>query len=104
MRHTPRPLEMTRHATPDDAPQCGIYAEGSQHDFAIVGGDNAEADASLFIAAPDLLESLKDMVDMFERHITGKPGPDDAAERWDRARDAITKATQGAQSHANPET
>jgi hypothetical protein len=40
----------------------------------------------------DLLESLKQMVDMFERHIDGREGPDDAAERWDNARAAISNA------------
>jgi len=33
------------------------------------------------------------MVDMFERHIEGRPGPDDAADRWDCARAAIEKAS-----------
>jgi len=36
-----------------------------------------------------LRAALTGMVDMFERHITGKEGPDDAAVRWDRARDAL---------------
>ena len=39
-----------------------------------------------------LVESLKEMVEMFERHICGKEGPDDAAARWDRARDILAKA------------
>jgi len=43
--------------------------------------------------APELLEMLKLMVDMFERHIEGREGPDDAAIRWDMARAAIAKAT-----------
>mgnify|MGYP000971380293 CR=1 FL=1 len=47
----------------------------------------------LIAAAPELLSSLIDMVDMFERHISGKIGPENAAERWDNARDAIAKAT-----------
>jgi hypothetical protein len=47
----------------------------------------------LIAASPDLLESLCEMVDMFERHINGQPGPDDAAARYDRARAAIAKAT-----------
>ena len=39
----------------------------------------------------DLVESLEGMVDMFERHIDGREGPDDAADRWDNARDAIAQ-------------
>ena len=50
------------------------------------------ANARLIAAAPELLESLRLMVDMFERHIDGRPGPDDAATRWDSARAAIAKA------------
>lgn len=53
----------------------------------------AKNDGQLIAAAPDLLAALRDMVDMFERHIDGRPGPDDAAMRWDAARDAIAKAT-----------
>ena len=50
------------------------------------------ANASLIAAAPELLEALRRMVDMFERHLDGRVGPDDAAGRWDSARDAIAKA------------
>jgi hypothetical protein len=39
----------------------------------------------------DLVETLEGMVDMFERHIGGREGPDDAADRWDNARDAIAR-------------
>lgn len=51
-----------------------------------------QANAHLIAAAPELLASLELMVDMFERHIEGRPGPDDAANRWDLARAAIAKA------------
>lgn len=54
--------------------------------------DEARANAKLIAAAPDLAFSLVEMVDMFTRRIDGKPGPDDAAARWDRARDALAKA------------
>jgi hypothetical protein len=40
----------------------------------------------------ELLIALKRMVEMFELHIDGKEGPDDAADRWDKARLAISKA------------
>lgn len=39
-----------------------------------------------------LADALADMVDMFERHIDGRPGPDNAAERWDNARKALEQA------------
>jgi hypothetical protein len=39
-----------------------------------------------------LVESLAEMVDIFERHIYNQTGPDDAAARWDRARDILAKA------------
>jgi len=51
------------------------------------------ANARLIAAAPELLAALELMVDMFERHINGQEGPDDAADRWDAARAAIDKAT-----------
>ena len=55
--------------------------------------EEAEANARLMAAAPELLESLIMMVDTHERHIGGRPGPDDVADRWDKARAAIEKAT-----------
>lgn len=62
---------------------CGILSETLKN-------------AMLIVAAPELLAALAGMVDMFERHIEGRPGPDDAAMRWDAARSAISKATKGA--------
>ena len=53
-------------------------------------------DLRLAATAPELLTALKSMVDMFERHIEGREGPDDAAVRWDNAREAIAKAEGGA--------
>lgn len=43
---------------------------------------------TLTLEARELLTVLRDMVDMFERHIEGLPGPDDAA------RAAIEKASE----------
>lgn len=37
----------------------------------------------------ELIHALKGMVEMFEYHIKGQPGPDDAAQRWDRARSIL---------------
>jgi hypothetical protein len=51
-----------------------------------------ETNPDLLDAAPDMLGALVEMVDMFERHLDGRTGPDDAAQRWDNARAAIAKA------------
>jgi hypothetical protein len=52
-------LSISKHSTPEYAPQFGIYPEdGSSHDIAIVRGEQAEAYARLFAAAPELLSAL----------------------------------------------
>ena len=49
---TPCPWAVSKHATPDYAPQYGVYAgDGSGADLAIVRGENAEADAELIVCA-----------------------------------------------------
>jgi hypothetical protein len=75
----------------DDPERITINAT-NQHIADLHRRGNIVADARLISAAPDLAFSLVEMVDMFRRHIDGKPGPDDAAARWDRARDALEKA------------
>jgi len=60
--HTPGPYRVSRHATPDYAPQYGIVSESDGRDIATVKGDNAKADASFFAAAPELFDRLCDMV------------------------------------------
>lgn len=47
---------------------------------------------ALFNSHAELLAALKQMVEMFEAHVEGRVGPDDAAARWDNARAAITAA------------
>ncbi len=42
----------------------------------------------------ELLASLKEMTDVVTRRVEDKPGPDDVAARWDRARDVIAKWEQ----------
>jgi hypothetical protein len=54
---------ITRHATPDYAPQFGIYAGSETRDFATVYGDDAERRANLCAAAPDLLAALRNLLD-----------------------------------------
>ena len=58
-KHTPGPWAISRHATPEYAPQCGVYSEADDagRDLAIAKGSNAEANAALIAAAPELLEA-----------------------------------------------
>ena len=52
--HTPAPWHVSRHATPDYAPQFGIYAgDGNGRGIAIVTSN--EANANLIAAAPAML-------------------------------------------------
>jgi hypothetical protein len=82
-QHTPGPWEISRHATPDYAPQYGVYTENNRH-IATVRGDHAEEDARLIAAAPELLDVLQDVIE-----DTGTSG------YWwgEKALDAINKAT-----------
>lgn len=86
--HTPGPWNVSRHATPDYAPQFGIYAGESARDLATVTGDNAAADAALIEAAPDLLAACEALLNCI-----------DPARDWKEAkaaRAAIAKAKGGA--------
>lgn len=85
-QHTPGDWFTSRHATPEHAPQFGVYADGQQNDLAIVMGENAEANAWLMANAPVLLAALYSI-------------DANAAEsvEWIRrvAREAIAEATKG---------
>lgn len=86
--HTQGPWNVSRHATPDYAPQFGIYAGESARDLATVTGDNAAADAALIEAAPDLLAACEALLNCI-----------DPARDWNEAkaaRAAIAKAKGGA--------
>lgn len=95
--HTPGPWEVSKHGTPSYAPQFGIYAEGEQNDLAIVKGENAEADAILMAAAPDLLGVLKEAEEIIFGPIADLITGDQMAETGaydvlDTIRKAIAKA------------
>ena len=75
--HTPGPWVVCKHATPEWAPQFGVYAEGEQQDLATVKGENAKANSRLIAAAPDLLANLKSIVQWCEDNFCGEEsGPD----------------------------
>jgi hypothetical protein len=59
-QHTEGPWAISRHGTPDYAPQYGIYAEGGGPDLAIVTGPNSPANARLIALAPEMAEALRD--------------------------------------------
>ena len=92
--HAPGPWEIG----PDGRSIKNVYGSRSCDDsqlwpVRVTGrGVNQLANARLIAAAPELLDALKDMVDIVSRNVDGRPGRDDAAECWDRARDAIAKA------------
>lgn len=102
--HTPGPWEVSKHGTPDYAPQFGIYAEGRQNDLATVKGDSAEANARLIAAAPELLaelhSSVKMMVNALDNMARLFPAKTPEAQAWRKmlqakvteARAAIAKA------------
>ena len=100
-KHTPGPWNLSATCKRNDhgVPHTWVNLESPGH----LGGmkiethssmpdEELDANTRLIAAAPELLDALQRMVDMFERHIDGRPGPDDAAARWDCARAAIEKA------------
>ncbi len=66
MEHTKQPWEISKLASPDYAPQYGIYAEGGRNALCIVKGENAEADAKIIVVAPKLLAVCKKLIGFVE--------------------------------------
>jgi len=98
--HTPGPWNISKHAAPDYCPQFGIYADGAaaHSDLAIVKDENAQANARLIAAAPELLEALRYYVELHERWRMDMPERNENdGKAWERTRkialDAIAKAT-----------
>ena len=97
-KFTPGPLEVSKHATPEHSPQFGIHAGDSHRDHVIVRGENAEADATLYAAAPDLLAALA-QIERLASGLIDQSATHDGLRNCDalaNARSAIAKATGGA--------
>ena len=62
-KHTPDPLYVSRLATPDYAPEFGLYRGDEQSPLAIVRGDNAKANALVFAASFVMLDTLQEVLD-----------------------------------------
>jgi len=91
MKHTEGTWNVSKHGNNDS---FGVYAEGQPNDFAIVKGGNeeggeAEANARLIAAAPELLEAVELALMDFEME-----GIDLNHDTVTALRKAITKATQ----------
>jgi hypothetical protein len=90
MSHTPGPWTVAYGSVYSESGECRIaYMD---RDEPMTKPTERDANAQLIAAAPEMLEALEGMTDMFERHIENRPGPNDAAARWDKARAAIAKA------------
>lgn len=102
--HTPGPWEVSKHGTPDYAPQFGVYAVGASNEHAIVKGPYAAADAALIEAAPDMLGLLRDIASIIDTTDSEHPafmdsGADSIALLWElngRLRATIRQANGGA--------
>jgi len=65
MEKTQEEWEVSKHATPEYAPQYGVYVDGERNGFCIVTGEDAEAKAHLISAAPifaDVCNWLEDVM------------------------------------------
>lgn len=94
---SPGPWNIAKHATPDWAPQFGIYSGVSNKDLAIVVGENSGGDALLIAAAPDLLDTVKYVDRYFEARSVSRWGGCTLTEEgnalWALCQEVIRKAT-----------
>lgn len=69
---TPTPGEwvVLKHATPDYAPQFGVYAGDDTNGLAIVRGPNAAVDVRVIAAAPRMLRALRRVADVLATDST----------------------------------
>ena len=69
--HTRGPWLISRHGTPEYAPQFGIYSASCPHDFVIV--KSSTADAELITRAPELMAENRQLREALEDCIN-QPG------------------------------
>ena len=72
-QHTPGPWMRGATGTPDWAKQYLVYTEAGRDIALVYDGDNAEANASLVAAAPDLLAAALDTVAAWDHENGGGP-------------------------------
>lgn len=84
--------EASKHATPDYAPQYGIYADGEQNDLCTVKSENAKDDARLIAAAPNLLEACKLAATALKDHLQYDTGESLERDGFNAVTQAIAKA------------
>jgi hypothetical protein len=87
MKHTPGPWK----ATAD--PYSDVVVDAAGVELCVMVGSGPQADnARLIAAAPELLEALRDLVQL---EADGRAESESAIEYWERARAAIAKAEGG---------
>jgi len=94
-QHTPDPLYVSRFATPDYAPEFGLYRGDEQSPLAIVRGDNAKANALVFAASFVMLDALRDLVADIEFSLNDIPLGCIGTRQMRAAKAAIAAATEG---------
>jgi hypothetical protein len=87
-QHTPAPWSIEWDHQSNTPEFIRAFVDGEMEDVAIVIPDTSVANAHLIAAAPDLLESLKDL----ENILSCKPCDRDEHKLLDAARAAILKA------------
>lgn len=94
-KFTKGPWEVCKLAAPEYSPQFGVYSGEAARDHAIVKGDNAQTDARLIAAAPELLAALRELVFVINQDDDGDFFIcKEAAQEIENARAAIAKATE----------
>ena len=95
MEHTKGEWEVSKHGTPDYAPQYGIH-NGGRNDFGIVRGENAEADAQRICQCvnnfDELLEACKACIEMLVDTVNYEQEDEETVQAVKKAEQAIIKA------------
>jgi hypothetical protein len=90
---TPGPLHSFRTASPDYAPEFGIYADSNPAETIVrTTGEHAAANAEAFAALPDLLEALERIAEWEPTAATDEAGGMYIMSAIDLASAALLKA------------